>query len=120
SCVADRTWRTGIGIARADAADLARVGGHRRPNMDKAALLEKYDANHNGVLDPDEKAAMKKDWDAHRAARHAKLLEKYDTNHNGTIDPEERAAIKADHEARRAELVKKYATDGDGTLSPAD
>ncbi len=109
-----------IGIARADQGDDKGFGGHGHRHMDKAALLEKYDANHNGVLDPEEKEAARKDWEARRAAHQAKMLEKYDTNHNGTIDPEERAAIKADHEARRAEMLKKYDTDGDGKLSPSE
>lgn len=56
------------------------------------AVLEKYDANHNGVLDTDERAALDKD----RVARKADRLQKYDTNHDGKLDESERAAMKAD------------------------
>ncbi len=110
-----------IGIARADQGDDQGLGGHRHGRrFDRAKLLEKYDVNHNGVLDPEEKAAARADREAHRKARQAKLLEKYDANHNGVLDPEERAAIKADREARRAEILKKYDTDGDGKLSESE
>ena len=115
------TAAAGITIARAEQGDDKGFGGRGgRHHFDEKALLEKYDANHNGVLDPEEKEAAKKDWEARRAAHQAKMLERYDTNHNGKIDPEERAAIKADREARRAEILKKYDTDGDGKLSPAE
>jgi Ca2+-binding EF-hand superfamily protein len=110
----------GVAIARADHGDEGFGGRHGHRHMDRAALLEKYDANHNGVLDPEEKEAAKKDWEARRAEHQAKMLEKYDTNHNGKIDPEEQAAIKTDREARRAEMLKKYDTDGDGKLSPSE
>ncbi len=114
------TAAAGVTNARADQGDDTGLGGGRRHHRNKQALLEKYDVNHNGVLDPEEKEAAKKDFEARRAERHAKLLEKYDTNHNGTLDPEERTAMKADRQARRAEIMKKYDTDGDGKLSPAE
>jgi len=116
------TAAAGVTLARADQGDDKGFGGRggRHHHFDEKALLERYDANHNGVLDPEEKEAARKDWEARRAAHRAKMLEKYDTNHNGKIDPEERAAIKADREARRAEMLKKYDTDGDGKLSPAE
>ncbi len=59
-------------------------------------LLEKFDANKDGKLEPDELAAAK-------AAMKEKLLAKFDTNHNGTLDPDERAAMKAAIEQRRAQ-----------------
>jgi len=112
----------GVTIARADQGDDTGMGGHHRhrrgPSQEQ--LLEKYDANHNGVLDPEEKAAARKDWQARREQARAKFLEKYDTNKNGKIDPEEREAIRAQHQAKRAEMLKKYDTDGDGTLSATE
>ena len=115
------TAAAGFTVARADQGDDKGFGGrHGRRGPDQAQLLEKYDANHNGVLDPEEKAAAKADWEAHRKEREAKMLERFDANHNGTIDPEEREAMKAQREARRAEMLKKYDTDGDGKLSPSE
>jgi Ca2+-binding EF-hand superfamily protein len=115
------TAAAGFTVARAEQGDDRGFGGrHGRRGPDQAQLLEKFDANHNGVLDPEEKAAAKAEWEAHRAERQAKMLERFDANHNGTIDPEEREAMKAQHEARRAEMLKKYDTDGDGKLSDSE
>ena len=115
------TAAAGFTVARADQGEDNGFGGrHGRRGPSQALLLEKYDANHDGVLDPEEKAAAKADWEAHRKEREAKMLERFDTNHNGTIDPEEREAMKAQREARRAEMLKKYDTDGDGKLSDSE
>jgi Ca2+-binding EF-hand superfamily protein len=115
------TAAAGFTVARADQGDDKGFGGrHGRRGPSEAQLLEKYDANHNGVLDPEEKAAAKADWEAHRKEREAKMLERFDTNHNGKIDPEERQAMQAQREARRAEMLKKYDTDGDGKLSDSE
>lgn len=115
------TAAAGVTIAHADQGDDKGFGGrHGRRGFDRARLLEKYDANHNGVLDPEEKAAAKADWEAHRKERDAKLLERFDANHNGVLDPEEREAMRAQRQARRAEMLKKYDTDGDGKLSKSE
>lgn len=63
----------------------------------KPKTLEKYDANKNGVLDPEEKAAMKKD----RAAMKAERLKKYDKNGDGKLDETEKADMKAEKKADR-------------------
>ena len=119
--VAATATMAGLTIARADQGDDKGFGGrHGRRGPSEAQLLERFDANKNGVLDPEEKAAAKAEWEAHRKERQAKMLERFDTNHNGTIDPEERAAMQAQREARRAEMLKKYDTDGDGKLSDSE
>ena len=48
------------------------------------------------------------------------VLAKYDANKNGQLDPDEKAAFERDREARREEFIKKFDTDGDGTLSEAE
>ena len=58
-------------------------------------VLDKYDKNHDGKLDADERAAMKSD----RATRKAERLQKYDKNHDGKLDDSEKAAMKADLKA---------------------
>lgn len=93
--------------------------GHHGGAM-KAQMLEKYDANHNGVLDPEEREAVKADRQTLRGERHQKMLEKFDANHDGKLDEQERQAMREQFQARRQEMVKKYDTDGDGTLSPAE
>src|SRR3954470_17804701 len=119
------TAAAGVTIARADQADDTGMGGnHRHRGPSQAQLLEKYDANHNGVLDPEEKAAAKADWEAHRKEREAKLLEKYDANHNGVLDPEEKAAARKEGEARRdaqrAQFLAKYDTNKNGKIDPEE
>ena len=115
------TAAAGFTVAHADQGEDKGFGGHHgRRGPDQAQLLEKFDANHNGVLDPEEKAAAKADWESRHKERQAKMLERFDANHNGTIDPEEREAMKAQREARRAEMLKKYDTDGDGKLSDTE
>ncbi len=83
----------GGGIALADHAG---GGGERR-----AELLQKYDTNKDGVLDANEKAAMKADFAAKRAARKQEVLAKYDTNKDGKLDEQERAAMRDDLETKR-------------------
>ena len=59
----------------------------------KARVLEKYDYNGNGVLDPEELKALKEDNDAtikRAKERMLELLDRYDLNKNGRLDPEER------------------------------
>ncbi len=69
----------------------------------RKSVLEKYDTNHNGVLDADERAAFEKD----RAARKAENLQKYDKNHDGKLDADERAAMKADREKNKGTAAAK-------------
>ncbi len=93
--------------------------GHHR-GATKAQLLEKYDANKNGVLDPEERDAIKADRQQVRAERHQKMLDRFDANHDGQIDPAERQAMRQQSQARRQEMLGKYDADGDGKLSPAE
>ena len=67
-------------------------------------ILDKYDKNHDGVLDADERAAYDKD----RAARKAERLQKYDKNHDGKLDESEKTAMRADHDrAKKAQADKE-------------
>ena len=62
-------------------------------------ILAKYDANHNGVLDPEEKAEMKKAADARKQER----LARFDKNGDGKLDKaERRAARSAERKGRMA------------------
>ncbi len=57
----------------------------------KERILKRFDANNNGVLDPEEKAAAQKA----RAERRQKLLDRFDGNGDGVLDDTERQAAKA-------------------------
>src|SRR5664280_154960 len=77
-----------------------------------AAVLKKYDANHDGVLDESEKAAWQADKEKQQTAREAKRaadLARYDVNKDGKLNPDERAAAKADEEKRQAAAAKRKA-----------
>ena len=58
---------------------------------DVTAFFAKYDKNHNGVIDEDEKDAIRKDY----AASPEGDLKRFDKNKDGKLDDEEIAAIKA-------------------------
>src|SRR5688572_29779794 len=72
--------------------------GQEAPEKGKqlpAAILRKYDADKNGVLNEDEKAAWKADLQRGRAEAQARRLDQYDTNKDGRLDKAEKAAAKA-------------------------
>lgn len=87
------------------------------PDHPLSPRLAKYDTNHDGKLDDNERAALKAD-------REKKLLAKYDANHDGKLDDNERAAAKADRvkarEERHARLLAKYDVNHDGKLDPSE
>src|SRR5262245_59481915 len=61
-----------------------------KANGPKAKLFAKYDKNKNGVIDGEEKDALRKDY----AADPQGELKRFDTNNNGKLDDDEIAAIK--------------------------
>ncbi len=92
---------------RPDAAGTAGPGREKIKEM----MLQKFDANKNGTLDPDEKAAAMKAMQERRGGSpkggapgstgepakgggpmQAMLLQKFDANKNGVLDPDEKAA----------------------------
>jgi Ca2+-binding EF-hand superfamily protein len=72
---------------------------------------EKFDADHDGKLNDEEKAAAKEASKAKAKATREANLAKYDANKNGKLDDDERAQKKADEEsardARKAEREAK-------------
>ena len=78
---------------------------------------QKYDADHDGKLSDDEKAAAKEGAKAKAKATREENLAKYDANKDGKLDDEEKAKKKADeaaaHEARKAERETKKAAKED-------
>jgi hypothetical protein len=73
-----------IGFISAMPASAARSDGPR------AKFFAKYDKNKNGVIDEDEKDAIRKDF----AAEPEGELKRFDKNHDGKLDDSEIAAIK--------------------------
>ena len=85
----------------------------------KEMLLQKFDTNKNGTLDPDEKAAAMKAMQDRKGGSPkggapgakgepakgegpmmARLLQKFDTNKNGVLDPDEKAAAMKARDAK--------------------
>lgn len=101
-------------LTHAEDASKAAGGGQGREKM-KGMILQKFDTNKNGTLDPDEKTAAMKAMQERKGgsptggAPGAKgggkmkemILQKFDANKNGVLDPDEKAAaIKAMQERR--------------------
>jgi Ca2+-binding EF-hand superfamily protein len=94
-------------------------------------LLTRYDLNHNGRIDPEEREAALGDPAFIRSE-----LDAIDANHNGLLDPEELACFDPDNNkilepneqtgidiawhllAER--LLKKFDADGNGTLDQSE
>jgi hypothetical protein len=110
-----------LGFSLAQAADAPKGagGGQGREKM-KEMLLQKFDANKNGTLDPDEKAAAMKAMQERKGGRskggspgakdgsakdggkmQEMLLQKFDANKNGVLDPDEKAAAMKAMQERR-------------------
>ncbi len=89
------------------AAICAAQGGGGPDGPNKAALLQKYDANGDGKLDASERAAMRADFKA-------KMLAKYDTNKDGKLDASEKAVMRDERATARFE---KMDTNKDGQIS---
>ena len=105
-----------LGLATVLVAALSGVAAatpiYRGPTQAErdAAVLKRYDTNHNGVIDPYERRRM-------IAAQKSALLENYDRNDNGHLGPVETA--KARHE-RIKKLVSMLDDNRDGYLSLAE
>jgi Ca2+-binding EF-hand superfamily protein len=91
------------------------------------ALLAKYDRNHNGVIDPDEREAALDDpafieseldvIDAkHNGWLDADELAYFDANKNKILEPKEQAGIEIAQHLLAERLLKKFDVNGDGFL----
>ena len=72
----------------------------------KAKFFAKYDKNHNGVIDAEEKEAIRKDF----AADPEGDLKRFDKNNDGKLDDEEIAAIKPPAGKKKGEKTDKSAS----------
>ena len=74
----------------------------------KAKFMEKFDTNKDGQLSDEEKAEVKKHFEAKHAEMKAKFMEKFDTNKDGQLSDEEKAEVKKAFEAKKAEWMAKH------------
>ena len=137
------------GLLAAGAAYAQRGDGdgcRRGPMREK--MLEKFDANGDGVLSPEEKAAAREWFRANRpegapegpppgpppegfGGHRGHMKQRFDTDGDGIISPEEKAAAKEWMQQNHPEaaermgghkprMMEQFDTDGDGVLSPEE
>ena len=119
-------------LAREKALAIA-VEEARRKNVEqrRADLMAKYDRNHNGAIDPEEKEAALDDpafieselevIDAnHNGRLDAAELAWFDANQNKTLEPKELAGIDIAQHLLAAKLLKQFDANGDGLLDRAE
>ncbi len=121
---ARREGRRGPGRRGGPAGDGPRG---RPPRPTREEILRKYDADGNGVLDPEERAKAREDLRKAREERRKTVAElrkevlgKYDADGDGKLSGEEKAAARKAlgiERLSREEILEKYDADGDGKLS---
>jgi Ca2+-binding EF-hand superfamily protein len=93
----------------------------------RKSFLAKYDLNHNGIIDPDEREAALDDpafieseldvIDAnHNGWLDAAELAWFDANQNKILEPKEQAGIEIAQHLLAERLLKKFDANGDGFL----
>jgi Ca2+-binding EF-hand superfamily protein len=96
-----------------------------------ANLLAKYDRNHNGIIDPDEREEALNDPDFieselgtidanHNGWLDAEELAWFDANRNKILDPKEQAGIEITQRLLAARLMKRFDANGDGFLDRSE
>jgi hypothetical protein len=112
------------GAGAALAANESAVG-HDHGDWGRDRILETYDANKNGQLDPDEKAAFERD----REARRAEFMQQLDTDGDGKLSDAEKEAgrerfpqMGRGHHGghMRGRMLEKYDTNKNGQLDSAE
>jgi Ca2+-binding EF-hand superfamily protein len=87
-------------------------------------VVQRYDANGNGVLDPSERQAMRERMEARRQWQQEERLQKYDSNGDGKLGLIEAGAARQEEQrargARHAIALEKYDTNRDGVLDDTE
>jgi len=113
------------GLLAGAGAILAGEGGPGHDGWSRGGVLEKYDANKNGQLDPDEKAAFERD----REARREEFVKRFDTDGDGKLSDAEKEAARDQmpgmgHGRHGREMhgrmLEKYDTNKNGQLDPEE
>ncbi|MCW1926008.1 EF-hand domain-containing protein [Luteolibacter arcticus] len=82
--------KDGDGKLNADEAKAAREARQAKAEEARKKMLEKYDADKDGKLSPEERTTMRTELEAKRKA----LVEKYDADKDGKLSPTEIKAAK--------------------------
>lgn len=105
---------TVLSLSLASGVALAQPPVPSAPAGHRAEILAKYDLNHDGTLEPDERAALRQDRRERFQARRAELLKQYDANQDGKLEPAERAQMR---DALRKQWFARLDVNQDGVLS---
>ena len=116
-----------------DKADAVAVAEQQRKDSEqrRKELLAKYDHNHNGIIDPDEKEEALDDPDFieseldkidanHNGWLDAEELAWFDTNQNKILEPKEQAGIDIAQHLLAERLLKRFNANGDGFLDRSE
>jgi Ca2+-binding EF-hand superfamily protein len=92
----------------------------KRPDAPKrevpAAVLEKFDADKDGKLSPEERKAAREEMKGKGDERKSKMLEKFDKDGDGKLSDDEKAGMKSEMDAKHAAMLEKYDANKDGKL----
>ena len=77
---------------------------------------KRFDANGDGQLDPQEKAAMQ----SAKGEAKQKMMGRFDKDGDGKLNESEKAELRAAKEAKHQEMLSRFDKDGDGRLSPEE
>lgn len=96
---------------RAPRPEGVHPGNRRRPHSERPEMIERFDADKDGQLNEQEKAALKSamhpDHEARSAEFRSKLLERFDTDKDGQLSDAEKEAAKAARPKHRGERKDK-------------
>lgn len=90
----------------------------------RAEAISRFDADGDGQLSDDERAAARAEWEARAEEFRQQLVRRYDTNGDGELSRDEREAARQEQREVRREIrdrvVPQYDLDGDGELNDAE
>ncbi len=122
-----------VSLSQAEDTPKQRPGAGQGREKMKEMMLQKFDANKNGTLDPDEKAAMMKAMQERKGGAPGSpgaakggpgkgpmqemILQRFDANKNGVLDPDEKAAAMKAMQERKGKAGSPSFTPGSSTDS---
>lgn len=97
--------------------------GPKRQGPPPKRMLERFDADGDGMLSEAERETARKE----HQARKAEMLKDYDADGDGTLSKQERAKVREElgpppeqRKARQDKMKERFDEDGDGVLSEAE
>ncbi len=101
-----------LGLSGAAYAEKGK--GERKPHPVPPEILEKFDADKDGKLNDEERAAAKAARGEREGKMKKEMLEKFDADKDGTLSDAEKETMRAE---MKKKMLEKFDKDGDGKLS---